>query len=75
MRDTCDKGDTMAYVLIENGLSRKKRWLKCKKTKTFGLAPHHHVPGQGSSLRSQPPPSKKANRQGGSAQCTMAMLL
>ena len=42
MRDTCDKSDMMACVLIENKLSRKKRWFKGKKTKTFGLAPHHH---------------------------------
>ena len=41
MRDTCDKSDMMACVLIENKLSRKKRWFKGKKTKTFGLAPHH----------------------------------
>ena len=33
-------------VLIENKLSRKKRWFKCKKTKTFGLAPHHQSLGR-----------------------------
>ena len=41
-----DKGDMMACVLIENGLSCKKRWFKYKKTKTFGLALHHQSLGR-----------------------------